>query len=682
MTASDTALPIARPRGWPASIAFSPRRLLAVRIACAAFLLGIVFGIGHYAGRLSDGHRAGPPGAGSSASSQATVWICSMHPQVRLPDFGQCPLCFMDLVPEAQGGQPAGEAVLSLSPRARELARIETFEVRPRAVTHIIPMAGKVAADETRITYISSYIPGRLDRVYVDFTGILVRKGDHLAEIYSPELLVAQREFLLALQNVERAQATAGSALALENAKSVLQAARRKLELWGIPADVIDRLTRERQPSDHMRLDAPTAGWVTQREGYTGMYVETGTRLFTVVDLTRVWVMLDAYESDIRFIRYGQTVEFETESFAGHTFTGTVAYIDPIVSERTRTVKVRLNVPNENLRLRPGMFARARLHVQLGEGGEVVSSALAGQYICPMHPEIVKPEPSTCDECGMDLVRPESLGYAAAQAPAEKVLAVPVTSVLPTGRRAIVYVERDGDEGPLFEGRNVVLGPRAGDWYVVLSGLAEGERVATRGAVLIDSAMQIQARPSMMQPTGVLASMPSAKHVDAAHAAPSDRYYMAGAAYHAQSRPVIDAYLELVQALGDDNEAASHKALAALRRGATDAVADGLEGAAAAAFVQAMQRLSDTLPRGDAPGMDAMRSALPRMTSAVEHYLHAFGHMRAAPVYRVHCPMAFDNRGADWLQSHNTVHNAYFGAKMLRCGVVKGVIQPDGREGQ
>ncbi len=664
------------PAGWPASIAYSPMRMRIVQLGFALVALALVF----VAGRLTGSSAASnsQPETHVAESAKPTTWICSMHPQIRLPKFGQCPICFMDLIPETEGGAASGEAVLTLSPRAGELARIETVEVRPRAVTCEIPMVGKVAADETRITYISSYIPGRLDRVYVDYTGILVRKGDHLAEIYSPELLVAQREFLLAMNNLERARDLGDNEMARDSAAAVLQAARRKLELWGIPRDEIERLARHQQPSDHMRLDAPTTGWVTERNGYAGMYVETGTRLFTVTDLTRVWVLLDAYESDVRLIRYGQSVEFETESFAGQTFTGTVAFIDPTLNENTRTVKVRLNVANADLRLRPGMFVRARLHVQLGAGGDVISDALAGQYICPMHPEIIKPAPGTCDECGMDLVRPESLGYAASRSAAEKVLAVPASSVLLTGRRAVVYVEQMRDGRPIYEGREIVPGPRAGDWYVVASGLSEGDRVVTRGAILIDSAMQIQARPSMMQPQDALTAGADGGPVPAA--ATSAPHYVVDAPYHKQAAPVLAAFLELTQALGDDNIERSRAALGTLADRVNAARPDGLSGAAGARFAEAMQTIADTLPNGDLIQIDSIRNALPRMNRAVEDYLRAFGHPGNTHIYRVYCPMAFNDKGAYWLQSHTTVHNAYFGSKMLRCGVVEAEIKPDGSE--
>lgn len=674
-TNSSPPTPDSPPPIWPKELAYQAWRMRFVRVAVAVIVLFVVFGIGRCTGGgAGDSETAAAP---TAAGDDIKYWTCSMHPQIKLPKFGQCPICFMDLIPVRAVDDLSGDLpVLTLSPRARVLARIGTAEAALREVHYEIRMVGKVATDETLITHISSYIPGRIDRLFVDYTGIIVRRGDHLCEIYSPELLVAQREYLLALENLERTQRlTDASGMALTTAESMLEAARRKLELWGIPQDEIQRLQRERRPSDHMRIDAPLEGWVVDRMAFNGMYVETGTRLFTVVDLKYVWVLLDAYELDVQFLRYGQPVEFETESFPGRTFTGKVAYIDPVLNEATRTVRVRLSVPNPDLRLRPGMFVRARLNVQLGEGGEVISDQLVGRWICPMHPEIVKDDPGQCDKCGMDLVASETLGYATQTSPAQKLLAVPTTAVLLTGRRAVVYVEKERDDGPAYEGRVVELGPRAGDWYVVLSGLQEGERAVTRGALMIDSAMQIQAKPSMMQPPAEEEKEPEI-----------ESRAVAGAAYHAHVRPIIAAHLELTQALAADEEDKSHAALAALRKAAMHITGEtpgphGLEEDDEKRFVELVGQIVEAAPDDPKIDIEDLRLRLVDINAAVERLLRTFGHEGAGTIYRVYCPMAMDNKGAYWLQAEPAIRNAYFGAKMLRCGEVRGVIEQDGKVG-
>ncbi len=666
------------PKSWPTHLFYSARRMRFVRVLVfsALWLLTI------WVARCSVTQGGAPGSAAGHATGGApaavTSWTCSMHPHIKLPDAGQCPICFMDLIP-VQSDDTASQdlPIVSLSPRARRLAKVETTKAQRRALAHDIDMVGKIAPDETRITFISSYIPGRLDRLYVDYTGIPVRRGDHLAEIYSPDLLVAQREFLLALEALDRSRPGTGeAAMPREAAQSVFDAARRKLELWGIPEDEIARLQRDRQPSDHMRIDSPVEGWVIERQSYRGMYVETGTRLFTVVDLKRIWVMLDAYEMDVPFIRHGQAVRFETESVPGRTFEGRVAYVDPVLNETTRTVRVRLNIDNDDLLLRPGMFVRARLTVSLAEDGRVASNDLAGRWVCPMHPEVVRDGPAACDQCGMALVQAESAGYASTTAPSGEALAVPSTAVLLTGRRAVVHVQHGRGEQYEYEGRVVELGMRAGDWYIVQSGLKEGDEVVTRGALQIDSAVQIQARPSMMQPAEPASDIDSAEPAEP----PVASRAITGAAYHGAARGVIEAYLDLAAGLAADDLARSRRAATALHGAASEARAAGLGDADAAEFNRLMKDIASAAHGLSQASIENLRLRLTTISGAVETYLRTFGHDRPEPLFRTYCPMAFENKGAYWLQARRQIDNPYFGAVMLRCGEVRAALGADGKE--
>ena len=186
---------------------YRPRRMRVVQVGLATFVLLFAAAVGFLFGRSEPAESGG---GADSAAAAATEWTCSMHPQIRLPQFGQCPICFMDLIPVTSGGMDADLPQLQLSARARELARVETAVVERRELIQEVRMVGKVAPDETRITYVSSYVPGRLDRLFVNYTGILVRRGDHLAEIYSPELLIAQREYVMALEAAEKPAGAAG----------------------------------------------------------------------------------------------------------------------------------------------------------------------------------------------------------------------------------------------------------------------------------------------------------------------------------------------------------------------------------------------------------------------------------------------------------------------------------------
>ncbi len=433
------------------------------------------------------------------ANLRQTIWTCSMHPQIREPAPGLCPICGMDLIPLVVEQVAAGVRELALSKEAVKLLAVETAPVERRFAKAEVRMTGKVAYDETRLKYITAWVGGRLERLFVDYTGVPVREGDHMVVLYSPDLLSAQEELL---QAIEAVKGMAGSDIGIlrEATEATVAAAREKLRLWGLTAEQIAEVERRGKASDRVTIYAPIGGIVVHKNAQEGMYVDVGARIYTIADLSHVWALLDAYESDLDWLRLGQTVEFTTVADPGRVFTGTISFLDPVLDAATRTVKVRVDVPNADGSLKPGMFVKAIVRADVAAGGKVMAADLAGKWICPMHPSVVKADSGKCDICGMPLVRPESLGYVAADSAAEAPLVIPASAALVTGKRAVVYVQTgDGDE-IRFEGREVVLGPRAGDFYLVHSGLAEGELIVTRGNFMIDSALQIQAKPSMMSP--------------------------------------------------------------------------------------------------------------------------------------------------------------------------------------
>ncbi len=450
--------------------------------------------------RLRPGGFAGqalrpPP---SAPSATAKVWTCSMHPQIRNPGPGQCPICGMDLIPVTEdASDEMGPRELKLSATARRLAQIEVVPAERRAVSHDVRMVGTIEYDETRLATITAWVGGRLDRLYVDYTGISVRPGDHMVYMYSPDIFEAQEELIQAKKAIAE---MAGShiGLVLEIAEANLAAIRDKLRLWGLTQDQIRQIEDRGTPEDHIEINAPIGGIVVHMNVVEGMYVKTGTPIYRIADLSQVWVKLDAYESDLSWLHYGQEVEFASEAHPGETFTGRIAFIAPILTRKTRTVKVRVTVPNPDGKLKPGMFVKAIVRAQLAKGGKVIAPDLAGKWISPMHPEIVKDEPGPCDICGMPLVRAKDLGYQPAES-SEPPLVIPASAPLLTGKRAVVYVQSATDESR-FEGREVTLGPRAGDYYIVEAGLEAGENVVVNGNFKIDSALQILARPSMMSP--------------------------------------------------------------------------------------------------------------------------------------------------------------------------------------
>ncbi|MBN1418597.1 MAG: efflux RND transporter periplasmic adaptor subunit [Planctomycetes bacterium] len=484
----------------------TPRRIALVIVATS--IAAAAFAFGFFVRPAVWPSPAGTSAAGTSREPQRKIlyWTCSMHPQVHQDHKGFCPYCEMPLIPkyEEQSGSSQEGAIrsprrLRLSPAALALADIRTHPVERRLVEGEVRMVGDIAYDETRLAYITAWVPGRLDRLFVDYTGIAVRPGDHMVYLYSPDLYQAQEELLEAARAIETLNGESATPATMDRARRTLEAAEEKLRLWGLTADQIEEIRKRGSPSDHMTIYAQTGGIVIHKNGVEGMYVQTGTRIYTIADLRRVWLMLRAYESDLSWLRYGQKVRFSVESYPGEVFEGRIAFIEPFLDEKTRSVGVRVNIPNEDGRLKPGMFARARVRAKLAEGGRVADPELAGKWICPMHPEVVRDGPGACDVCEMPLETVESLGYAPVRE--EKLpLVILASAPLITGRRAVVYVKVDEPGGFTFEGKEIVLGPRAGDSYIVRAGLREGEEVVTEGGFKLDSELQIRAKPSMMEP--------------------------------------------------------------------------------------------------------------------------------------------------------------------------------------
>ena len=384
---------------------------------------------------------------------EATVWTCSMHPQVRQPEPGQCPICGMDLIPTVHPTSSDEDAKrVSLSERAKVLARIRTIEAQRLGSGRVQRrLLGRVDYDERSLRTVTAWIAGRIDRLHVSTTGERVRRGQVIATLYSPEVYNAHQDLIQARQQLERLQDGATPS-ASRAAKAALEAARDRLRLLGVPSGEVRTMERAEKPSERVRIRTPFGGTVIERVATQGSYVETGSGLYRVADLSTLWVQLDAYESDLPVLRAGQSVSLEVKALPGEVFQGRVTFVDPVLDPKTRTARVRIEVKNQDRRLRPGMFVEASVQ--------------------------------------SDTVAKESP------------LVIPATAPLFTGRRSIVYVEAPGTDLPTYEAREVTLGPRMGELYPVLDGLGEGERVVIHGAFAIDADLQIRGGDSMMNDPG------------------------------------------------------------------------------------------------------------------------------------------------------------------------------------
>ncbi|MBN1863639.1 MAG: efflux RND transporter periplasmic adaptor subunit, partial [Victivallales bacterium] len=527
-----------------------------------------------------------------------------------------------------------------------------------RFVAVEVRLFGKVGHNEITMSHITARFPGRIDRLFVNYTGMSVAKGDKIAEVYGPELLVAQQEVFQALKLKQ------GGAGLGEVGERTLASVREKFRYWGFPDTEVDDIIARGEVSQRLTIRAPISGIVVEKNVVEGRYFDIGDALFTISDLRTVWINLDAFEIDIPWLRYGQEVRFETDASPGRVYKGRVAFIQPVLDETSRTVKVRLNAENLDGSLRPGTFVRAVLRARFADDGTLIEPSLSGKWISPMHPEIVKDKPGKCDICGVDLVDAASLGMAVTERGFRAPLVIPESAPLLAGRRAVVYVETGKG---VYEGREVVLGPKAGGHYVVKSGLEEGDRVVVKGAFKIDSSLQLLARPSMMSQDGNDESGANDRAGSATlmHSVPRE--------FAESLRAVHNAYFTLQKSLaGDDfaNSAAAARELVQALDGADGGVLDAY---ASEDWDELGRRLRFSALRvRDSGDIADARAAFLDLSAAMELLVLKFGSDRK--VYKMHCPMAFDDKGADWLQDDEHLLNPYYGAVMLRCGVNKGEL--------
>jgi Cu(I)/Ag(I) efflux system membrane fusion protein len=490
-----------------------------------------------------------------------------------------------------------------------------------------------------------------------------------MVDLYSPELISAQAELLQALKAADNVK-TGTSELLKKSTLATLDAARDKLRLLGLTDEQIGKIEDTGKPVTHITIYSPMGGIVIHKNATEGLYVDTGTPIYRVADLSHVWVKLDAYESDLSWLRYGQKVEFTTEAYPGNVFNGTISFIDPVLNDKTRTVKLRVNVDNSDGKLKPGMFVRATVRSRVAQGGKVIAPEMAGKWICPMHSAVVKTQAGSCDICGMDLVTTESLGYVV-DTPNEAPLVIPASAPLITGTRAVVYVQLPNEIKPTFEGREVTLGPKAGDFYLVKEGLTEGEMVVTNGNFKIDSALQIQAKPSMMSagPT----------EMEAVHSHGDDKQMTkmldVPGSFRDQIWEIVKAYLSLQEALARDDMTSAVSAARQTMKAISDVDMSLVSGEQNMLWMGSMGEMNEALDGiVKAQDIEAARWAFEPFSNELISILKQFGIPEHQNLYRIHCPMAFNNKGADWLQKNDDVRNPYFGASMLKCGEVTEVI--------
>lgn len=394
----------------------------------------------HSPGKVEEKHEP------ASQNIRTTLWTCSMHPQIRKPAPGKCPICGMDLIPLNINNPVVDSGAVHLTREAAQLANVLTSVVTRQKAIKEVRLYGKVQADERLLQNQVAHIPGRIDKLFLNFTGETVEKGQTLVLIYSPELVMAQQELLEAAKTKQ-------------SEPQIYEAAKEKLRLWMLMDRQISSIENSGNVQTTFEVVSNTTGIVTERRVNTGDHVSQGTVLYEIADLSNLWVMFDAYESDLAFLNTGDKLDFKIQAMPGETYTGKIIFIDPVLDPVTRVSKVRVEISNPSGKLKPGMFATGIVQADL--------SAYKDKIV------------------------------------------IPRSAVLWTGKRSIVYVKQPGSDEPVFNIREIGLGPMLGNSYIVEDGLSEGEEIVTQGTFSVDASAQLEGKPSMMNPSGTnVSAMP------------------------------------------------------------------------------------------------------------------------------------------------------------------------------
>ncbi len=589
------------------------------KLLIGVFIVGLLFGwiFFHSSGKTIQTSQELSGVENQNTESANQIWTCSMHPQIRMDQPGQCPICGMDLIPltsMSSSDESIDPNEIVMTESAAKLAAIQTRIVTKGVPDKSVYLNGKVQADERRIAELTARFGGRIEKLFVNFTGQNVTKGEKLTTIYSPGLVTAQRELLEAISFKE-------------SRPSLYTAAKGKLKLWDLTDEQISAIEEKGEPQIYFDVLSPITGTIAMRHVALGDYIKEGTVLFKVIDLTRVWVLFDAYESDLPWIKLGDKIDFTVQALPGKRFSEKVTYIDPFINAETRVAKVRVEVSNSQLTLKPEMFSSGLLESKIAE--------------------------------------------------ASNKIIVPKSSVLWTGKRAVVYVKVQNRETPSFLYREVVLGPEAGAFYVISEGLEEGEEIAVNGVFKIDAASQLQGLPSMMNPSGGAGSTPHdmSKMDMGAGKKTMEVPIEIDPSFKAQLTQVYTSYLKMKDAfVATDAKEVSGSARDVSQ--AFKAVDMGLlKGEAHMVWMEQLETLEKSIDSiGNLSDIEKQRNEFARFNLTFYKSLKTFGLSNVTAYYQF-CPMALDNTGAYWFSDSEEIRNPYFGDVMLECGENKEIIK-------
>ena len=544
-------------------------------------------------------------GQSTGAVTREEIWTCSMHPQIMQPEPGKCPICGMDLIPTGGDGM-TNTSEFSMSERAMALADIRTLTVGELGAQPAsgFTLSGEIMENQESTRVQSSYFTGRIEKLYINTVGDRVGVGQRLALLYAPELIAAQQELFSA-------------ATLKESQPALYEAVRNKLKLWKLSENQIRSIETEGGIQEYVPIQATVSGTITKKLVREGDYVREGQPLFEIANLNSVWAVFEAYETQLAALETGMEVEIGTNAFPGESVEGKISFINPVLDSGSRTVEVRVELPNRDGKWKPGMFVKAGIKSDnhVGSKGEVV---------------------------------------------------LPASAVLWTGERSVVYVQTT-DSMPVFEMREIqIAGTPSGDYVRVLNGLQPGDKVVVNGTFTVDAAAQLQGKKSMMNPEGETFGTGHEGHSGTGHesvpkTSPPDK----GAAGHQETHALLQAYFRLKDALVS-GEVAEVKAAAAEMDKEVREISAGGNTAKGKTWTQVGNSLK-AIATGSQ--LAEQRKFFVTLNQDLVPLIkeHPVGDGK---IFIQHCPMADDNQGAYWLSREAEIRNPYFGAAMLTCGSV------------
>ncbi|WNH10466.1 efflux RND transporter periplasmic adaptor subunit [Thalassobellus suaedae] len=548
------------------------------------------------------------------------MWTCSMHPQIMQPEPGDCPICGMDLIPATSNSEGLLADQFKLTENAMALANIQTSIVgNAETENSFIKLSGKIIENEETNSVQVSYFSGRIERLNVSFTGEEVRKGQLIATIYSPELYTAQQELLTAF-SLKASQP--------ELYKSV----RNKLKLWKLTESQINQIEETGKVKENLPMYATVSGTVLEKLVAEGNYIKQGQPLLKIANLNTVWANFDVYENQIDLFKKGEEIIVTTHAYANKEFKGKVDFIDPVLDTKTRTVKLRVVLNNENDELKPGMFVEGKVK------GIIVNK--------------------------------------------NELLSIPATAVLWTGERSIVYIKANPSQ-PVFEMREITLGNKIGDSYEVLSSLNKDDEIVTNGTFTVDAVAQLQGKKSMMNKNADKVMTGHEGHLgmemtgllkNKNHSLINKRMKVSND-FQNQLQVVFNDYIKLRDALVKDDSRNAVKASKILLGDLTKIDMKLLTNKEAHNHWMSLENGINTSVNSISKTSDitVQRAHFKNLSSRLINTLQLFGVNEK--VFVEFCPMADNNKGAYWLSKEEKVMNPYFGNEMLTCGEVKQVIE-------